>query len=244
MEYRRGNHRAPAPRRRGAFTLIELLTVVAIIGLLITMVVPTIPAIMRTLTTASTQARINSLTGAARAYKLGQTGNRFYPGQEHAETVLEASGGAYYQAGSAYLASSIFSNADGDFPPPVDRWGCLESDMLDDEEGIDTGVPYTILDTHSHAMALVYFVARKGKEGTLDQFVPTDNYKYTQGNVSTVTTEGNGGGSHTGNIHDYVKGPPDVSGATIVRMDGEFVIHGADPESRMYFEGRLKNWPE
>jgi len=243
MDDRRGNHRFSTPRRRRAFTLIELLTVVAIIGLLITMVVPTIPAIMRTLATASTQARINSLTGATRAYRLGETGNRYYPGQEDSGSAMESSSSAYYQAGSAYLASVLFADAEGDFPPPVDRWGCLEADMLDDEEGLDTGVAYSILDTHSDAMALVYFVSRKGKDGTVDQFVANDNHKYTSGNVSTVTDE-NGSGSHTGNIHDYVTGPSDATNTIIVRMDGEFVIHGADPESRMYFEGRLKNWPD
>ena len=243
MRYREARFRnGLATRRRGrGFTLIELLTVVAIIGLLITMVVPTIGSIMKAITTASTQARIASLTAGARAYKMGATGNRFYPGQDDPKGLFETSGNYQYKA-SAYLAKCLFSDADGKFPPPVDRWAPYEVGMLDDDEGSVTaeqtegeGVPYSILDTHSHTLAIVYYVSRKRKSGA-DQFVAADNLEYTKNNVNIQS-----GGNHDERFKNYVA-PGETEETRMVHMDGEFVIHAADPETRYYFEGKLKNW--
>ena len=236
MRYREARFRnALAPRRRGrGFTLIELLTVVAIIGLLITMVVPTIGSIMKAMTTASTQVRIASLTDGARAYKMGATGNRFYPGQDDPKGLFETSGEYQYKA-SAYLARCLFSDAGGRFPPPVDRWAPYEVGMLDDADGTDTDVAYTILDTHSHTLAIVYYVSRKGETGA-SQFVATDNTAYTENNVDIDS-----GGNHDEKFSDYVA-PGDTEESVMVHMDGDFVIHAADPETRYYFEGKLKNW--
>jgi len=238
MGYQAGHsgNGAGGRRNRTAFTLIELLTVVAIIGLLITMVVPTIGSIMKAMTTASTQARIASLTAGARAYKLGETGNRYYPAQDpDGVGAIEGSGSDYGQAASAYLAKCLFSDAEGTFPPPVDRWAPYEVGMLDDAEGTDTDVPYTILDTHSHTLAIVYYVSRKGETGA-SQFVAADNLKYTRNNVNLET-----GGSHDEKFYDYVA-PGETEETRMVHMDGEFVIHAADAETRWYFEGKLKNW--
>jgi prepilin-type N-terminal cleavage/methylation domain-containing protein len=240
MDYQAGHFgkSAAGRRNRTAFTLIELLTVVAIIGLLITMVVPTIGSIMKAMTTASTQVRIASLTAGARAYKMGETGNRFYPGQDDPKGLFEtgsALSGNYKEKASAYLAKCLFSDADGKFPPPVDRWAPYEVGMLDDADGTDTDVPYTILDTHSHTLAIVYYVSRKRKSGA-DQFVVTDNKEYTENNVDMES-----GVNHDEKFRNYVA-PGETEESVMVHMDGEFVIHAADPETRYYFEGKLKNW--
>lgn len=238
--------RATATRRNPvAFTLIELLTVVAIIGLLVGMVVPTISTVMKRQTEASTLVRINNLTGGAHRYKLEETGNRFFPGQDPAilAKTISSSGSAYYRAASALLARALFTGYYVDPATgrreerfPSDRWAPYEVGMLD-TRGIESGRAYTIMDTHPDAMAIVYYVSRKGGEGTPAQYVANDNLAYTAGNVNL---DGNDT-AHNTKFSNYVT-PLEDDGSYRIRMDGEFVIHAADTRTRLYFEGKLKNW--
>jgi prepilin-type N-terminal cleavage/methylation domain-containing protein len=223
--------------RRGGFTLIELLTVVAIISLLVGMVVPTIQAVMEGMTAANTLARIQGLSAGTTTYKMSATGNRYFPGQQYPDKI-EGSG-KYRQAASAYLARCLFSDdANGTFP--VDNYGGYTEGILDDSTGEETDVPYSILDTHSRTMAIVYYVSQKGAAGSVNQFKPDHNERYTKDNVAEIQDEG--GSSRVMDIREFVKGGRDEQGTYIIHRDGEFVLTAADGKTRKYFEGKLKNF--
>jgi prepilin-type N-terminal cleavage/methylation domain-containing protein len=232
------------PGRGRGFTLIELLTVVAIISLLVSMVVPTITAILESLTDAKTLARIRALSAGAQMYKIGATGNRYFPGQQYPEKI-ETTGSEAYRAASSYLARCLFSKPDpnnvGKDLFPVDNYAGYDEGLLDDAEGTDSNVPYTILDAHSRTMAIVYYVGGKDMEGTLAQFKPEHNLKYTENNEAEGST---GEGQVTGKltIREYVKGAQDEAGQQIIYRDGSFVLHAADGKTRLYFAGTLRNW--
>jgi len=241
---------ARGPRERG-FTLIELLTVVAIISLLVSMVVPTIGAILETITDAQTLARIKALSAGVTMYKVSGTGNRFFPGQQYPE-FIEGGNDKYNsnQAAGAFLARCLFSKPDPNDPGedlfPVDNYAPYEEGLLDPpetaggEEGRDTPVAWSILDAHSQSMAIVYYPASKNMEGTLSQFKPEHNLKYTEGNTS-LGEGGSGPGNDETNIQDYVDGG-DHDGQRLVHRDGEFVLHAPHGKNRVYFEGTLRNW--
>jgi prepilin-type N-terminal cleavage/methylation domain-containing protein len=238
-------------RRERGFTLIELLTVVAIISLLVSMVVPTIGAILEMLTNARTLARIKNLSAGVTTYTVSGTGNRFFPGQQYPE-FIEGGNDKYNstRAASAFLARCLFSKPDPNDPDedlfPVDNYAPYDDELLDPpetaggKEGRDTPVAWSILDAHSQPMAIVYYPASKNMEGTLSQFEPEHNLRYTEGNTS-LGEGGSGSGNDDTTIQDYVDGG-DYEGQRLVHRDGEFVLHAAHGKSRLYFEGTLRNW--
>jgi len=146
-------------RGGGAFTLVELLTVVAIIGLLVGLIVPTLKAILETMVRVQTKVRIENLANGAYSYKMDATDNRYFPGQQY-YTVIQTS-----KMASGYLAACLFTDANGVFP--VSAYGAYEDDM----RATIGGDPNAIADTYSDRMAILYFPANKEKTIVSEQFV-------------------------------------------------------------------------
>jgi prepilin-type N-terminal cleavage/methylation domain-containing protein len=175
MRYRaEAIHRgARAGLPRAGFTLIELLTVIAIIGLLVSMVVPTLRSIFIAQNRVSTRVRIANLDNGVQVYRMEQTGNKYFPGQYPYR--LKMKNEDFTRKASSYLARCLFTDPNDLFP--TGAYATYEEDMLDDEDGTLTGVPYTILDTYPDHMPIVYYVAKKGMVGPT-RFDLTDNDDY------------------------------------------------------------------
>jgi len=224
---------ARRPRRRAGFTLIELLTVVAIIGLLVGMVVPTIQSVLEAMTAARTLARIKTLSSGIHGWKMQETGNKFFPGQQDPTAMSRD----YPGKASAFLARQLFGDyqekgRDGKypkFPPPVDGYVSYEPGMLDTANGDDTGEPYTILDCHSDTMAILYYVSRRNASGKA-QYVPGDNSFYTDQATGEGVEEDN-----PMDIQDWVGGGEGNNESKYgVKMDGQFILTAAGKD-RLYF---------
>lgn len=210
------------------FTLVELLTVVAIIGLLVSMVVPTIRAVLQSNQRMKMLTRVQSLASAATIYKMSATGNRYYPGQDALGLGGLVSGNATYpncqNAGSALLARCLFTDPNGAFP--VSSYGRLDEGLLDTTNNPVTGVPYSILDSASETMAILYYPSRMGEKGSVDQYRIADNSKYTSpasGEPQVAVNQ---------SILTLVQ--PEASSP--ISMDGMFVITTASVQKRLYFD--------
>jgi len=210
-------------RRTGGFTLVELLTVVAIIGLLVGMVVPTITAILKGVKQTRVDVRIQALENGCGSYKMSGTGNRYFPGQD--PTHLNwLSSGTYANAGSALLARCLFWKPDGNYPYdtsrgefPVSQYGTYAEDML----GKVNNVSNTIIDFDSEPMAILYYPARIGMQGDVYQFKAEDNTKYTDStNVASSSS-----------ITTYAQS----SSGGVIKNDGMYIITAAG-SNRLYFD--------
>lgn len=225
-------------KRVRGFTLVELLTVVAIIGLLVGMVVPTIRAVLENSQRMKMLVRIQSLDTGARTYRMSGTGNRYYPGQDTVGLGALTGNSTKYpncqNAGSALLARCLFTDPNGRFP--VSAYGTLDDDLLDTSEDPITGVPYSILDTDSETMAVLYYPSRIGEKGSTSQYLNSDNSKYTNASDGVVQVAKNPSGSGTMNIQIYVQQTTSLP----ISMDGEFVITAAGSD-RLYFSTTATN---
>jgi hypothetical protein len=198
---------------------------------------------------ARTQARIENLANGAMMYKIEGTGNKFFPAQQYAKSILEdgtpMAGISYKQAGSACLAHCLFSQTDPNNPAkdrfPVGNWAVLDEDLLDPpaagdpSRGRDTPKAYSLVDRSSHPMAILYYVSRRDAAGRIEQYVPDDNRIYTDNHVATNTANG---ASQLMDIRQYVRGK-----GTEIRMDGRFVITAAG-KGQYFSTTSPKNWPD
>ena len=141
------------------FTLVELLMVIAIIGLLMMILVPAVHTARLQGEVAKAQVRVTELAGACDLYHQ-DTG--YYPGQDDPGQLLGSSG---TYTGSQYLAKVLLVHGGAEF---------TSGDFLDDGPDDDLSTGGTISDRTSKGMAILYFPARKNLTG-LDQFMYADN---------------------------------------------------------------------
>ena len=161
--------------------------------------------------------RIVSLACGAQMWKLDETNNRYYPGQKD-PNVFDG-------AASAYLARCLLSDPNGELSIACDRWAVYRNGAFD-EDGSETGVPYTPMDMHYDSMPILYFVSRKESKGAVEQFVEADCRRYlTPENVSPA------------GLHGFLR-----SQAPDIPMDGRFLLISAGPD-RIYFTADdVTNW--
>jgi len=176
-----------ARARATGFTLVELLVVVAIIGLLVGILVPVVKTAIDSGQNAASMARIIELGDGCYIFK-NETG--FYPGQQNFD-VLKGSGGAY--TGSQVLAASLFgcSLADlvsaGKEPPMSGKYAPIKINDLDKfYTGSSWATKYTnelgtILDRFTDGpMAVLYYPSRlnAGSTDASNLYAYDDNSVY------------------------------------------------------------------
>ncbi len=215
--------------RRGvarAFTLIELLIVITIIGLLVSILLPAYSQINLMAKGMATQTFVEALNGGAVMYKKA---HGIYPGQDVATFADLASGGASGQlTGSKLLAMRLFGlRTDGRPLANATVYASHKEDALFDfGQATDS-----IIDTFSGTeMPLLYYPARAAQN---PQYIFQDNsfyFEYDGGNLrSGLTTT-----QCEDAFESYVKS--DANGPNRGRpyRDGEFLIIGAGKD-RAYF---------
>jgi len=186
------------------FTLLELLTVIMIIGLLVSILMPSINAIIKASYAAVSLARIKELDSGAVQYR--QTFN-FYPAQQYPEQ-LTGNSGAY--TGSQVLAACLYNysyvniniaicydpvvGSNPGQPVPDGMYAPLRK-VLRDVKGYErlelpdprllgtaAGRNNSFLDDYPGPMAVLYYPARKGEATPAAAYPYGDNIAYVEAN--------------------------------------------------------------
>ena len=176
-------HSRPPGAARRAFTLVELLVVVAVIALLAAILVPTVSMAIRQAEGARSSARLKVIGNAAEAYHM-QTG--YYPGQDNPNDLWTGSGTNKY-AGSQLLARCLFYDpAKTEFPSPL--YAAVGGGDIVAFSNTTAGyVPEvsfsttagnkligSISDIFSRPLPFLYYPARLGKSATIGSSPWTD----------------------------------------------------------------------
>lgn len=213
-----------------AFTLVELIVVMFIIGLLMALLVPTIGYIVRLGVTVGAQTRVDKLANAAEGYKL-ETGH--YPGRRDTDRIgSKANPGEY--TGSQILAACVFDYPYSDIggnpgPDPASKYGGYEEGetLFTFDEGGDDERQQTLSDGFwGTPMAICYYVSWPGQTGR-DQFHEADNSVYTAEHYAT-------GQDFTTFITDPSYGLP--------YNDKTFLLISAGPDRKFFSDDDATNW--
>jgi prepilin-type N-terminal cleavage/methylation domain-containing protein len=216
-----------APGKTGGFTLIELMTVIVIIGLLISILVPSIRTVLGTTEGAKSLARIQDLASGCHQYRII---NSCWPGQ-NTSTI---STGVMPLPGSQYLALCLFTFT----PPPVTNFtnpgsGLVNysTDMLADPN--TTGglqIPRgTILDAFNKPLAVLYYVSIPGSTGS-NQYTIRQNAVYTP----TSKTDAD--------LATFVQDAR-IPGSAKPFNDQEFILIAPGPDRQYLTDDDLANFP-
>ena len=196
--------------RRDGFTLLELLTVILIIGLLVSILLPAITAVIRDSYEVLTVARIMELSDGAELY---HTEFSFYPGQKYPEQ-LAGSGGNF--TGTQVLMACLWDydyvnigvemqgdpagSRNDNQPNPVSRFAAIrkiirrvaiagEAASLEIPDprifgtvmkGTPSERPNTFLDDFPAPLPILYYPMRIGKTAPQQAYLYNDNQDYVE----------------------------------------------------------------
>ena len=181
------------PRRRDGFTLVELLTVIIIIGLLASILLPTVTSAIRTGYVTKTLAQRKNLEDGAENFKKEHRG--FYPGQE--DTTLFNT-----YSGSQILAAAMYNFDISQAVPNEDtiigKYASYKEDYL---RTIDTKTnALSDLFPAGKEKAFCYYPYRPTGTNPATKFLWTDNQVHTPGtnsaNLSSRVTDGRFGNNN------------------------------------------------
>jgi len=191
--------------RRDGFTLLELLTVILIIGLLVSILMPAINAVISTSYEMLTVARIKELKSGATQYRDDFS---FYPGQKHPEQLAGSSGNytgtqvlmaclwAYdYVSIDVAIQDDPTGSPNVNQPDPVSKYAPIRKviyrDAMQGEAtsievpdpkifGTASGRHNTFLDDFPSPLPILYYPMRKGKTVPTEAYLYTDNRDYVE----------------------------------------------------------------
>ncbi len=244
--------RRPVSGRRGsgAFTLVELLVVVAVIGLLVSILVPVVQTVLASASAARTRARVIELATGCYNYKKERD---YYPGQD-----------TYAQlgplTGSQLLAACLFEYPFADVsnssrPPPVSgKYAPMRAGDLDkfksgsSYQATYTGKLTSILDRAEDPMAILYYPYRI--HVTSDEV--KERYKYSDNSwyVDRVYSEYVAAKDKTSySLQQYRTDMQEAfygfstTAVGTVRGEGAFLLIAAGKD-RLYFTGDDIRYPD
>ncbi len=143
------------PAGKRAFTLLELLIVIAILALLAGIIVPSLMKVRQAGSRVTIEARIAMLSRAAQQYKQL---NQYYPGQRYLRDGYNG-GVSWVKTGSQMLALSIFSPEDDASEFPADSRYCsqFEKELLFTFENGGTQYQNTLADSSNETAPICYY---------------------------------------------------------------------------------------
>jgi len=219
-----------APGKTGGFTLIELMTVIVIIGLLISILVPSIRTVLGTAEGAKSLGRIQDLDSGCRQFRLN---NGFWPGQNRLTANLMPLPGSQYLAVCLFTFTgdpNTFTSTTG-FTNPGSGMVNYSTDMLADPN-LTGGIQIpkgTILDAFNKPLPVLYYVSIPGTTGTA-QYKIAQNEVYTGNNKSQPDLE------------TFILDAR-IPGAAKPFNDQEFILIAPGPDRQYLTEDDLTNFP-
>jgi general secretion pathway protein G len=213
-------------RRVRAFTLVELMVVIFIIGLLVSILLPSLAAAMRSGNSAKTQAIVNMLSSGCNQYK---NDHRVFPGQGPYAARLTGSSPAGPYTGSQYLAIAMFSDP---YNPTttnltLSTYGQYNANLL----FTDGALANTISDGFSDRMPVLYYPSR-GESRTTN--ATTGAFRYADNSAHTTSARVTGT-AVTGFQSAITDSKFGASGSNNIAYHYDsFVLIGAGPD-RLYF---------
>lgn len=227
---RRVSIRSPFAGVRGgaAFTLVELIVVLLIIGLLMAVIVPATHYAIRLGVAARAQTRVDKLANAAEAYKL-EKGH--YPGWRDTAQLSTGTYAADKYTGSQMLAAIAFGYPYTDIgcaANPTSDYCTYEEDetLFTFDEGGSGERQHTLSDGFwITTMAICYYVSWPGEAG-MDQFKEADNNEYTEDHIATDA-----------DFATFI-----TSNYGLPYNDGTFLLISAGPDREFFSNDDATNW--
>jgi len=201
------------------FTLVELLIVVAIIGLLVGILVPVVQTALIQAEVARCEARIMTLQASCYAYRYDQG---YFPGQRYIDQIGKLDDSK--TTGSQWLAKAMF---DEDNPYAPYKAEDIFEYVGETSGGGQRLIPDSVSDRFGEPMAVLYFPAKLGADG-VGQFDGDHNVDYVYGfgdpsNFSSYITVTRLGSSESPNADAFL-----------------LIAPGKD---RLYYTGDDIKWP-
>jgi prepilin-type N-terminal cleavage/methylation domain-containing protein len=217
-------------RNQNAFTLIELMVVILVLGLLMGILIPTIPMILRNVYTTRTASRIQSLDLAVWEYKQNEDLGGNFPGVEEVDEwegvytgsqVVAAHLFDYYDPSSA----TPYSRIDSPNPGARSTYADYKSGMLGNL-GSGAGQMNFMMDAFPDPKPIAYYPSGRGN--AMQQFRFADNSLFTGKTVQ---------------IFEQFIEDPDVTGNFDMPVNRDGFLFIAPGGDRTYFtEDDVRNW--
>jgi len=213
-------------RKRCAFTLIELLTVILIISLLVGILVPTVRAVIQAASAANTNATIQSLSGGIQQYYTEN--NNVYPGQNVPSSFVYGSHWLMRAMFTRKGATSVNYSAAPAADFPLDAYVPIKAGLI---QRSTSGTDYSnawLGDGYPSPMAICYYPARLGGSG-LSQYTENDNTTHTSGKTG-------------GTFSDFIKDTRLDTGGNTPYRSGQYLLIAPGSDRKYFTRDDVRNW--